>query len=46
MEQSYEKAAENYRKAAELRLDMAVDNLKEMVEEGHISEEKLDGLEE
>ena len=44
MEQDYEKAAEYYRKGAELGVEDALDYLKELVEAGHVSGDYLEGL--
>ena len=44
MEQSYEKAAENFRKSAEFGVEEATEALKELVEAGYVSEDYLNGL--
>lgn len=44
VEQSYEKAAENFRKSAEFGVEEAAEALKELVEAGYVSEDYLNGL--
>lgn len=44
VEQSYEKAAENFRKSAELGVEQAVEALKDLVEAGYVSKDYLEGL--